>query len=261
MMTRETPYGTSDFIHSAEFYDRINQHDFDLSFYRERCLAVGGPVLELCCGTGRLTVPLAVAGVPITGLDISVSMLFRAREKATAAGASVTWVRADMRDFDLGRRFALIFIPFNSLQCIYSLADLKTVLASVKRHLEPDGLFIFDVFNPDVRYYVERRSGYHEVARYVDADGIEVVVSENCRYDPAGQVNRVVWHIRRGNESRDERLDMRCYYPLEMDALVQLGGFTTLEKLGAFDGSAFSSESPKMIYVCTDAGSPNVPGP
>ena len=252
-MTADPPYGTSDFIHSAEFYDRVNRHDSDLPFYRERCQAAGGPVLELCCGTGRLTVPLAAAGIAIAGLDRSPAMLTGARGKGAEAGVEIEWLQGDLVDFDLGRRFALLLIPFNSLQCIYSLDDIRCVFANIRRHLAPGGRLIFDIFNPDVRYFVDRRHGFHEVSRYRDAGGQEVVVSENCRYDAAGQVNRVTWRIQRGDEHRDEQLDMRCFYPVEMDALLELGGFVCLEKLGSFDGEPFAAESAKMIYVCEAA--------
>ncbi len=252
-MPEGTAYGTSDFIHSAKFYDQINRFDDDLPFYRDACRASRGPVLELCCGTGRLTVPLARAGIEITGLDRSESMLARAQEKAACAGVEIEFVCGDVVELDLGRTFGLIFIPFNSLQCVYTLADVKRLFAAVKSHLIPGGHFIFDVFNPDVRFLVDRSEGYHEISRYRDADGEEVVVSENCHYAAAGQVNRATWHISRGEETRDERLDMRCFYPLEMDALVELGGFVCRDKFGSFERAPFGSESRKMIYVCEPA--------
>ena len=74
-----------------------------------------GDVLELACGTGQLTVPIATAGFPTVGLDLSAHMLTTARERAATANVSVEYVLADMRNFDLGRKFALIFIARNSL--------------------------------------------------------------------------------------------------------------------------------------------------
>ena len=83
-----------------------------------------GDVLELACGTGQLTVPIATAGFPTVGLDLSAHMLTTARERSATANVSVEYVLADMRNFDLGRKFALIFIARNSRLHLHS-TDLE----------------------------------------------------------------------------------------------------------------------------------------
>jgi ubiquinone/menaquinone biosynthesis C-methylase UbiE len=88
----------------------------DIPFYMEEAGRAGGPVLELACGTGRLTIPIAQVGVDIGGLDQCPSMLARARAKASAAGIAIPFVESDCRNFSLERKFALIFMAFNSMQ-------------------------------------------------------------------------------------------------------------------------------------------------
>ena len=244
---------TSPYIHTGAFYDELNTFDSDLPFYRAQCAEAGDPVLELCCGTGRLTIPLARDGVEIEGADLSASMLDRAREKAATAGLDLTLTLGDMRSLRLGRVFAMVFIPFNSLQSVESVDDVVAVFDTVRAHLAPGGRFVFDVFNPDFRYLLERSEGWHPVRTYMGGDGVEVTVTERCRYDAARQVNEVTWRIVRGGEERVEHLDMRCFYPHEIDALLRLGGYRCLARYGDFDGSAFVADSPKQIFVCEPA--------
>lgn len=246
----------SDYIHDGEFYDELNDESSDLDFYRRQCHHAQGPVLELCCGTGRLTIPIALDGIRIEGVDRSPSMLERARAKSAAAGIDLPLHEADIRDLDLHKQFALVFIPFNSLQCTYGIEDLRRVFETVSRHLEPGGRFVFDVFNPSIRMMFERARGWHLVRRYTDSAGREVEVTEQHHYDAGTQVNQVRWRIVRGGKERLEHLDMRCFYPLEMDALISLFGFRCLLKYGDFDESPFSSDSPKLILACEQSSTP-----
>ncbi|MFC2093938.1 class I SAM-dependent methyltransferase, partial [Bacteroidota bacterium] len=85
---------------------------------------------------------------------------------------------------------------------------------------------------------------------YMRDDGVEVVISEKCHYDSAGQVNRVEWLHKIGENEYLEKLDMRCFYPLEMDALLQYNSFNVIHKFGSFGETPFNSESQKLIYVC-----------
>lgn len=246
-------YGVSPPVHDGSLYDATNTFLSDLPFYERRCRAAGGPILELCCGTGRLTLPLLRAGLDVTGLDFTESMLERARAKAAEQGLPDRFLHGDIRDFDLARRFALVYLPFNSLQNTYSIDDVLRVFDRVREHLAPGGTFVFDVFNPDLALMIARDG--EPIERYggVLDDGREVRIAEQCRYDAAGQVNRVTWHYRVGDERFTARLDMRCFFPLELDALVRLAGWEVLERFGDFEEAPFTSASPKQILVCRPA--------
>lgn len=243
-------YSVGELVHSGDLYDYFNKFDFDLDFYKQKALSVKGSVLELCCGTGRLTIPLYRSGVDITGLDISVSMLKKAKEKMLKKNLNINFIEADMKNFNLNKKFSLIFIPFNSLQNTYSISDVESIFTQIRNHLTSDGLFIFDIFNPNIYYMVDREKSFVEHYRFFIEDNVEVVISEKCKYDSAGQVNRVQWLYKIGNKESIEKLDMRCFYPLEMDVLLKYNNFEVLNKFGDFKENIFDTDSKKQIYIC-----------
>lgn len=252
-MDKKVKYVIDDLIHDGEIYDALNRYDFDLGFYRKWCESAGGKCLELCCGTGRLTIPLASGGVDITGVDYTGSMLEKARKKAAAKGLEIGLFQQDMRRLDLAElspgKFSLVFIPFNSLQCVYELEDVEEIFRRVKAHLAEDGLFIIDIFNPSITMMVERSQGWKECDDFTLPDGRHVTIHEHCEYDDAGGVNRVTWKHTIDGVEVIKKLDMRCFWPREMDAILKYNGFEVVHKFGDFDESEFKSGAPKQIYV------------
>src|SRR5215475_15444147 len=170
---------------------------------------VGHPVLELACGTGRLTIPIAQNGVEIVGLDLSPSMLSHARTKAEAAGVQIQFVEGDCRSFDLGRKFGLIFMAFNSLQHLHDYASLAALFANVRRHLFEGGRFVFDVFNPKIEILARALGDRRLEREYQDPDGAGMMAFEySGTYDDAAQVSHIqCYFVRRG--SNGEELEVR----------------------------------------------------
>jgi SAM-dependent methyltransferase len=231
----------------------------DIPFYLKQIRKYGGPVLELACGTGRITIPIAEKGVQITGLDVSASMLAHARRKARAQGLKIKWVEADCRDFRLDERFGLIFFPFNSIAHLHDLESVESCFSCVKEHLRTEGRFIIDVFQPDLHILTRDPEQRYPVTEYPDPDGKGIVViTENNLYDSATQVNRIKWYYGlRGQEGEKvELLNMRIFYPQELDGLLHYSGFVIEEKFGDYDGSPLTSEAPKQIVVSGLAGRP-----
>ena len=120
--------------------------DTGIAFYAALAQETGGPVLEIACGTGRVSIPIARLGLAVTGLDIVPRMLARARSKS--AGLPVRWVEGDARTFDLGERFRLIFLTGNAFQAFLTRTDQEALLERVRAHLHDDGLFAFETRNP-----------------------------------------------------------------------------------------------------------------
>lgn len=125
----------------------------DVAFYRDNAAQTGGPVLEVGCGTGRLTIPLARAGVEVWAVDVSAAMLDQLRAKLAQeppeVQARVRVVQQDASALALPERgFRLAAIPFNVLMLIPDLAAERRTLASVAAHLAPGGRLALDVMNP-----------------------------------------------------------------------------------------------------------------
>src|SRR5262249_16400485 len=141
---------------AAEFYDHVvpYRERGDIDFYVNEAQKSGGPLLEIGCGTGRVRVPIAAAGVEAVGLELSSRMLLLCREKLALeppdVRCRVELIQGDMRQFDLGRQFPLITIPFRPLQLLVTVDDQLSCLETVRRHLVTGGKLILDVFNPSL---------------------------------------------------------------------------------------------------------------
>src|SRR5260370_1764374 len=140
----------------ADYYDEspiVKGRTQDVSFYRDAAREFGDPVLELGCGTGRITMALAEAGKRITGLDLSERMLARAVKKRAAllveARERVHFVQGNMAGFDLGEKFRLVIIPFRPFQHLLEVHQQINCLECVRKHLAPGGRLILDVFQTD----------------------------------------------------------------------------------------------------------------
>ena len=245
----------ADIYGSARRYDalagEINSGE-DIDYWERQIHRHPGPALELACGTGRLTLPLAERGLVVEGLDVSPVMLDWAREKASARGLDVPWHQADCTDFDLARRFGTIFVPNNSLCHLLHWRDFLACLACVRRHLLPGGRFLLDYFNPSPALLMRDPDGRFPVTEFEDPEGKgRAVVTENNVYDFASQINHVRWYWRFAARAEEVVTDlpMRVYYPQELDALLALSGFRVESKYGGYGETPFSSLSLKQLIV------------
>jgi SAM-dependent methyltransferase len=239
----------------AEFYDsEFSRRDREIPFFRKHAHLAHGPVLEVACGTGRITLPIARDGVDITGLDISRPMLDRARQKAVAENLYLPWVEQDCRFIELPQKFALIFSATNAMQHLLDVASANAFLQSARRALQPGGHLILDVFNPDpaklARPATERY--LHKTISVAGQDDIRVETASHYRADT--QILHFDLFYLRGPELlRAKQVNMRCFFPEELLALCQWNGLEVLQRFGNYDESAFTADSPKQILICRDA--------
>jgi len=223
-----------------------------LTYYCNLARERSGPVLELACGSGQLIVPIAALGLSATGLDLSPKMLAAAEHRAAAAAAQVHCVEADMRDFNLEKRFSLIFIARNSLLHLSGLDDFAAFFASVRRHLEPGGVLAFDIFNPSFQV-ITRPSGerFHVMTKSSPLHG-DLTVEATSDYDRQSQVNRATWFISTSAQ-RDAwvvPLHLRSIYPQELLALLALNAVRLMRRDGDLSGGRFTSTSASQVCQC-----------
>jgi ubiquinone/menaquinone biosynthesis C-methylase UbiE len=243
---------------SEVYFDGINYdaENFtvkdDIPFYIEMAKKAKGPVLEVACGTGRITLPVAKASVDVMGLDFSVAMLARAREKSKKEGLDIRWIKADCRNFNIGQKFNLIYMPFNSMQHLHDRVSIEKMFSCVKKHLSTKGKFIVDVFNPNPHFLDRDNKELFPIGYYKDPHtDKDILVNEQYSYDKAGQSANIIWHYKRGKKPLfSKKLNMRCFFPLELDNLFHYNDFKILNKYGSFERDTFDSESQKQIIVC-----------
>jgi len=154
----------------------------DVEFYVEEAVRSGGPVLELGVGTGRIAVPVALAGIRVVGVDSSQGMLEVAREHALEAGVEIDFRYGDLRDPPVEERFPLVLVPFRTLLHMQTDEDRRAALRAVHARLEDGGRFVFDVFTPgadDIAdthgKWIEREPGIFERADW-DEDARTLVL-------------------------------------------------------------------------------------
>ncbi|MFK7971080.1 MAG: class I SAM-dependent methyltransferase [Bacteroidia bacterium] len=245
-------YTVGELIYDADMYDGLNTDMADLEFYK-RWLPQhkDARILELCCGTGRLTLPIAREGYDISGVDFTASMLEKAKFRASEEGLDIAFIEADIRNLDLPAQYDLIFIPFNSIHHLYKNEDLFQAFGAVKKHLKKGGSCIFDCFNPNIQFIVECEKAEQQIAEYTTSDGREVLIKQTMRYESNTQINRIEWHYYiNGEFDSSQNLDMRMFFPQELDSYLKSSGFDVIHKFGSFDEEAFSDSSGKQIFVC-----------
>jgi SAM-dependent methyltransferase len=242
----------SDLYDRPELYDALLPVDAHMPFYLDLARQQAGAVLELACGTGQLTIPVATLGLATVGLDQSGAMLSVAKKRAAAANASVVFVQGDMRDFALGRAFNLIFVARNSLLHLLSTADLLAALTAVRRHLTPDGVFAFDIFNPDVRLLARPRGQRFPVVEVATETFGPLRVEATHDYDSVTQVNRGTWYI-----STPEQPDawivplvIRSIFPQELPLLISAAGLELINRFGELSGAPFGPGSRAQVCLC-----------
>ena len=246
------PIDTHALYRRGDFYDIQHANMLeDIPFYLHLLKKTGGPVLELACGTGRLTIPIAEAGHDVTGLDVSETMLAQARKKNLDMPLSPVFVQGDARDFQLDRQFQLILLPFNSICHLLDRQSFEAMAACVHRHLAPDGCFVIDFFMPFFRYFIRDPEKRYPVSEFKGPDGETVILTESNRYDPATQINGITWYFDIDGKEEVATNNMRMYFPQELEALLHYNGFRIVGKYGNYDRCPFTADSPKQLIVAS----------
>ena len=222
-----------------------------IPFYVKQAKIYDGPVLELACGTGRITIPIAQEGISVVGLDFSAKMLNQAKRNSRALNLDIDWIEGDMTNFSLGRKFSLIIIPAAAINWILNNRDIESCLSCVKKHLRRKGKFIFNVFNPNLEILQRDPSLRYQMFDYPNPHGEGVVkVSENSTYNKATQINYVNTYHKIEDKEIIKKLKLRMLFPQELDALLHYNDFIIDYKYGNFDEELFTSNSNWQIVIC-----------
>lgn len=249
---------------NAELYDvAVPDWPGEIDFYRSftgPIAATGGAVLEVACGTGRVTLQLAQSGLCITGVDLSLPMLDIARRKSDGF-LNVRFIEGDMRTFDLGETFQLIIIPGHSFQFMLTPDDQLACLANLKRHLAPGGTLIIHLDHQSVDWLGELLTGQGGVfesgaeRRHPDT-GQRYRPSRAWTFAPSTQTATAItiWEELDEEGAVIDRVQrapvpLHCVFRFEMEHLLARAGFEIHNVYGDFFRHALSDQSEDMIWI------------
>lgn len=242
----------------ARFYD-LDYGDFaeDLVFYRELARLAGGPVLEAMCGTGRVALPLARAGLAVTGVDIAPAMIERAASRAAELRprSRPRFLAADLLELELPERFGFAFVAINSFMHLETAEAQLAGLRRLHAHLLPGGLLALDLFNPNPAELAAADGSYvldktfvipetgHRVQKFVarSVDFAAQHVDVTFCYDEiaaGGQVLRQALGF-----------GMRWLYRFEAEHLLARAGFALHDIYGSYDLDPYTSDAPRLLVV------------
>jgi SAM-dependent methyltransferase len=260
---------TSTFVYDADVAVRYDAavpiQDGEVEFYLELAREAHAQrlrTLEVTCGTGRITIPLARAGIPIVGLDISPDMLARAREKSAGLD-NVEWVEGDIRDFDLGEQFGLVSIPVGSFQLLTEVEDQLAALRCIHRHLAAGGRLAFEIENPDIVSIAEWLTSKRGVLvrnpardyRHPES-GLQVRAWGYPEYHPSVQQRigyGLIEELDEGgavvNRIWGQPMPVRYFHRYEMEHLLARGGLEVEALYGDLRKNPYRGTSPDLIFV------------
>ncbi len=200
-------------------------------------------ILDLCCGTGRHTIPLAQHGYKMIGQDLSETLLSSAQNNAEAAGVQVVWIHSDMRHIPFEHECDAIINVFTSFGYLENEQEDQHVLQQVYKALKPGGLFLLETI-PQTRFV--RSFTPYGITRYDDG----LIVFEERHFDQFTSRNKVHITILYPNGKRTEHShSMRLYTLTELTHMLAAANLPMQAYYGGFDGSPFTLDS-RLVAVC-----------
>ena len=254
-MTRQGWRGWDEY---APFYDWENAQTVgrrDVPFWRRVAAGVRGPVLELGCGTGRVTIPLAKSGVEVVGVDRSAPMLARLRSRAArarvGASGSLQAVRGDIRRLPFRRSsFSMVLAPYGVLQSLTRERELTQTLESVARVVPRGATFGIDLV-PDVPQWREYDDKVQLRGR--TSDGAHLTLVESVQQDRRRGVTTFEQEYieRRGRRETRHRfaLTFRTLTLAQMSKRLERAGFRVEAVLGDYRGQPWDERSDVWIIL------------
>ncbi|MER6624584.1 class I SAM-dependent methyltransferase [Streptomyces sp. NPDC000931] len=203
-------------------------------------LAGEGAALEFAIGTGRVAVPLAGRGVPVTGIELSPPMVEQLRTKADEATIPV--IIGDMATTAAPGEYTLVYLVFNTISNLLTQAEQVECFRNAARHLGPGGRFVIELWVPELRKLPPGQTAtvWHSESGYIGLDTYDVlrqhVVSHHFHFDDSRQAELF-------------RSPHRYIWPAELDLMAQLAGFELESRHADWDGAKFTAESRSHVSV------------
>ena len=230
--------------------------DDDLEMYTAFARRTGSPVLDLGCGSGRVAVPLAVAGFEVHGIDASDALLAIAHGKARDKGVTVELRRADMRRLSTKVAFGLVLCSLDTFLHLESAEDQLDTLEAVYAALRPGGVFAVDLFHPVLERLAARDGVVRLQSTFSGPGGTEAIHLVAWEIDPGTQTI-VATHIydlaspEGSLQRRTTTMRLRYVHRYEMEQALRATGFRQIELYGDPTLGPFEAASERMIFAAT----------
>lgn len=258
------PLGATQHYDDAELYEHeYRRRRDDVAHYVDvasRHLAPEERVLDVCCGSGRISRALLREGFAVTGVDQSAPMLQRAETSIgrlpRVCRPRATFLTGDMRTLALGERFRLVICAFNSFEHLYTRPDAEKFLERVHEHLTPDGLFALDAEMPNLPWLMrspDKRWGRTQFRH--PRTGQKLEYTTNHDWDAVAQIVHIRLYyapVEQGplKETAIVHLSQRKFFPEELRSLLHYNGFEILRHEADFDGVPLDEYGDSQTLVC-----------
>lgn len=253
----DSKHSNSEEYDNPALYDQENEmYIEDLPFLMKWASITKGTIIDIACGTGRVTIPLASKGYNLIGVDLHKGMLEEARKKSSVQNIPIDWIEQDCTQLELNLTSRLIYSVGNSFQHFLTNKEQDGLLSSVNKHLEIGGIFVFNTRFPSMEELFQPST--EEYWRtYIDSEAHNKVdVSTICHYDSLNQLQYYTT-IRRFKDDNGEvikevrtNITLRYVFPKEMERLLFQHGFQILNVYEDWNETPVTNNSYAMIYVC-----------
>jgi len=233
---------------NPDWYDAENRWAPDDDYYLALAKRIGGPVLDVACGTGRLGRAIAEAGLTVTGVDLMEPMLARARE--LGGDLPTTWVQSDCRTMQLGQRFRLALMTSHAFQHLTTDADQHAFFATLFEHLEEGGRFAFETRNPTDCDWMD--TDWEKWRTFTDPAGQTVEVWMKSTYDQTNLLEQIEFQrkVLETGEIHEAQTLLRYTDVEQLNLRLMKHGFTVVEQYGNWMCHPLIYDSPEIITVC-----------
>lgn len=236
---------------NAEEYDEENAWGPSDDFYLELAREIGGPVLDVGCGTGAILRAIAAEGVACTGIDVTPQMIERASRLSNEAGLEIEWVVGDARTMKLGRSFRFIFMTGHAFQHLLADEDMHAFFDRAREHLLDDGYLAFETRN----YAAKTFGGSEEPTLWKtieDHKGREVDLLIGSIYDPETGVERLIEErvVRETGERTSATSDLRYIDVEDLNRMLVEHGFEIVQQYGDWEKGPLGPDRPEAVSIC-----------
>lgn len=251
------------FTENLEEYDDPVSYDIEnnpyigeLPFLEQWASKKSGPIIDLACGTGRITIPLASKGFHLIGVDLHAGMLEQAKKKAHELNLPIEWLEQDCTQLNLKCKSPLIYMVGNSIQHFHTNESQNMLLSSIHKHLEAGGVFIFGTRFPNAEELLQPSTEEYWKTYNDTTCNKEVDVYTISNYDALSQIQHYTT-IRKFKDvdgrvvdEKRTNISLRYTYPQEMERLLTENNFKILHVYKDWNETSISNDSYEMIYVC-----------